>query len=71
VTDLAACTCITCSDQAARMQILRVDAGRGLALCQAADGERRTVEVALLSDAGPGDTVLVHADVAIAVEVTR
>ena len=50
------------------MRILQLDADRGLALCEAADGERRTVEVALLADASPGDTVLVHADVAIATE---
>jgi hydrogenase expression/formation protein HypC len=68
VTDVPACTCITCSDQAVPMRILQLDAERGLALCEAADGERRSVEVALLAEAAPGDTVLVHADVAIAAE---
>lgn len=71
MTDVPACTCITCSDQAVTMRILRLDADRGLALCEAADGERRTVEVTLLSEAHPGDIVLVHADVAIATEAAR
>jgi hydrogenase maturation factor len=48
------------------MRVLRLDAERGLALCEAADGERRSVEVALIEPPAEGDTVLVHAGVAIA-----
>jgi hydrogenase maturation factor len=62
----ATCGCITCADEAAQMRIVRVDAGRGLALCEAEDGRHRTVELALLDGAAPGERVLVHADVAIA-----
>jgi hydrogenase maturation factor len=48
------------------MRVVRVDAARGLALCQAADGSRATVEVALVDRAEPDDELLVHAGVAIA-----
>jgi hydrogenase maturation factor len=47
------------------MRVLCVDETRGLALCEAADGTRSTVEIALV-DAEPGDEVLVHAGTAIA-----
>jgi hydrogenase expression/formation protein HypC len=56
--------CITCGDEAVPMRVLRIDAARGLALCATADGERSSVEVALV-DAAEGDEVLVHAGVAI------
>jgi len=58
--------CITCSDEGLAMRVLRVDDERGLALCAADDGERATVEIALLEDVAAGDVVLVHADVALA-----
>jgi hydrogenase maturation factor len=48
------------------MRVVRVDEGRGLALCEAADGARATVEVALVDRAERGDELLVHAGVAIA-----
>jgi hydrogenase maturation factor len=57
--------CITCSDEGLAMRVLRVDDQRGLALCAADDGERATVEIALLEDVAVGDLVLVHADVAL------
>jgi hydrogenase maturation factor len=57
--------CITCSDEGLAMRVLRVDDDRGLALCAADDGERATVEIALLEDVAVGDLVLVHADVAL------
>jgi hydrogenase maturation factor len=60
------CGCATCADEATPMRVLELDAGRGLALCQAADGQRRTVEVALVETPAAGDTLLVHAGVAIA-----
>lgn len=46
------------------MEVLRVDAERGLALCADADGRKETVEVALV-DAAPGDHLLVHAGTAL------
>jgi hydrogenase maturation factor len=46
------------------MTVVLVDADRALALCEGVDGERQTVEVTLV-DAGPGDTVLVHAGTAL------
>ena len=57
--------CITCSDEGVPMQVERIDAARGLALCAAEDGSRSTVEIALVS-VEPGDRVLVHAGVALA-----
>jgi len=58
--------CITCSDEGVEMRVLRVDAARGLALCEAADGRHETVETALVDGAAPGALVLVHAAVALA-----
>jgi hydrogenase maturation factor len=48
------------------MRVVELDAERGLALCEAADGQRRCVEVALVAAPAEGDTLLVHAGVAIA-----
>jgi hydrogenase maturation factor len=58
--------CVTCADEGTPMRVQRVDAGRALALCAAADGARSTVEIALLEGLAPGDAVLVHAGVALA-----
>ena len=58
--------CITCGDDAQPLTVLRIDAERGLALCAAADGERETVETALVAPVSPGDLLLVHAGTAIA-----
>jgi hydrogenase expression/formation protein HypC len=65
VTECTSETCITCGDVAVAMRVLEVDEARCLALCESAEGERSTVEIALV-DAGPGDEVLVHAGTAIA-----
>ncbi len=56
--------CITCGDVAVEMRVVRVDGD--LAVCEADGGDVRTVEVALLDDVVEGDTLLVHADVALA-----
>jgi len=56
--------CITCSDTAAEVTVLRL-LGDGLALVDAGQGEEE-VSVALV-EAQPGDTVLVHAGEAIAI----
>jgi len=56
--------CVTCADDGVPMTVLSVDERRGLALCQDGDGERSSVEIALV-DAAPGDTLLVHAGTAL------
>ena len=56
--------CITCGDDGVPMRVVRIDGGRGLALCEDAAGARSSVEIALV-DAAPGDTLLVHAGTAL------
>ena len=58
-------TCITCGDVAVPMRVVEVDETTALALCVTEDGERCTVEIALVDAVAPGDEVLVHACVAI------
>ena len=59
--------CVTCADEAVPMRVLRVDAARDLALCEEGDGgAHRTVDLGLVGLSAPGDTLLVHAGVAIA-----
>jgi len=58
--------CITCSDDGVPMTVVRLDAGRGLALCADAAGARSTVEIALIEPPLPGERLLVHAGTAIA-----
>ncbi len=65
MSDCADGHCVTCSDEGVPMRVLRLDAGRGLALCEGEDGARSTVEVALVDRAEPGDTLLVHAGTAL------
>jgi hydrogenase maturation factor len=47
------------------MRVLRIDDDRGLALCADDDGAKSTVEIALVEPVAPGDSVLVHAGVAL------
>jgi hydrogenase maturation factor len=47
------------------MRVLRVDDARALALCEAEDGARSSVEIALVDGVAPGDTLLVHAGTAL------
>jgi hydrogenase maturation factor len=47
------------------MQVMRIDQGRGLALCAHEDGSRETVETALVEAVTPGDVLLVHAGTAL------
>ena len=61
--------CITCSDQAVQVRIVRLLAdGMAIVLAAGAEGtpHEETVSVALVS-AKAGDTILVHAKEAIAV----
>jgi hydrogenase maturation factor len=60
--------CITCGDIAIAMVVVKVDAERGLALCETEDGARETVEIALVSPVRPAERLLVHAGTAIAHE---
>jgi hydrogenase maturation factor len=56
--------CITCGDEGIAMRVLRIDESRELALCQDEDGRQSSVEIALV-DVDAGDSVLVHAGVAL------
>ena len=56
--------CITCSDTAVEVTVLRL-LGDGLAMVGTGQGEEE-VSVALV-EARPGDTILVHAKEAIAI----
>jgi len=56
--------CVTCGDDGDPMRVLRIDAARGLALCEDDAGAHSVVEIALV-DAEPGDTLLVHAGTAL------
>ena len=55
--------CLTCGDVAVEMRVVRLDGD--LAVCEAADGDVRAVEVALRGRVEEGDRLLVHADVAL------
>jgi hydrogenase assembly chaperone HypC/HupF len=57
--------CITCGDDGVPMRVVRIDAARGLALCEAGDGARSSVETALVEPVAVGDTLLVHAGTAL------
>jgi hydrogenase maturation factor len=65
VTECTSDHCITCGDDGVAMRVLRIDAERGLALCVDDDGDKSTVEIALVEPVAPGDSVLVHAGVAL------
>ena len=58
--------CITCGDEAVPVRVVAVDDERALALCENDEGERTTVEIALVEPVAPGDRLLVHAGTAIA-----
>ncbi len=59
--------CITCSDEGCPLTVVAVDEERGLALCEDADGNRSSVEIALVIGAVPGAVLLVHAGTALSV----
>jgi hydrogenase maturation factor len=58
--------CITCSDEAVELRVVKIDEERELALCEHPDGQRTTVEIALVQPVSLNDVVLVHAGTAIA-----
>jgi hydrogenase maturation factor len=49
------------------MRVVRVDMVRSLALCEDDDGERSSVEIALVEPVCDGDRLLVHAGTALQV----
>ncbi len=59
--------CITCGDTAVEMRVVRIDATRALALCEAESGERESVEIGLVDPVRDGDRLLVHAGTALQV----
>jgi hydrogenase expression/formation protein HypC len=58
--------CITCGDVAVELEVVRVDAARGLAVCADESGTSTEVDVLLVAPVGPGERLLVHAGTAIA-----
>jgi hydrogenase maturation factor len=58
--------CITCGDEAIEMRVLAIDHERGLALCSDDEGDRSSVEIALIEEVREGERLLVHAGTAIA-----
>jgi hydrogenase maturation factor len=58
--------CITCSDEAVELRVVKIDEERELALCENEAGERTTVEIALVAPVAVNAAVLVHAGTAIA-----
>jgi len=62
---VAAHGCITCGDVATPMRVVKVDSERALALCSNREGERSSVEIALVEPVVPGDLLLVHAGTAL------
>ena len=56
--------CITCSDEGVPMRVVEADAD-GLARCAAADGSTSEVMTDLVGVVAPGDSLLVHAGVAL------
>jgi len=56
--------CITCGDVAIAMRVVRIG-DEGLAECVTEHGTTSTVEIGLLDAVAPGDSVLVHACVAL------
>jgi hydrogenase assembly chaperone HypC/HupF len=67
VSDCDHDVCITCGDHAVPMRVVRIDVARSLALCEAEDGGRESVEIALVEPVSPGDSLLVHAGTALQV----
>ena len=57
--------CITCSDEAVQATVLRVDEEGGLALVSVQETTEE-IDITLVDTVAPGDVVLVHGGVAIA-----
>ena len=57
--------CITCSDEATTVRVLQVEQESGMALVEV-ENWTEEVDISLVGDVIPGDTLLVHGGVAIA-----
>jgi hydrogenase maturation factor len=57
--------CITCSDEGLPMSVVALDDDRDMALCIDDAGARHSVETGLVAPLAVGDSVLVHAAVAL------
>ena len=57
--------CITCSDEGVQLTVLRVEDDGEMARCRDESGTETAVQVALVADVLPGDTLLVHAGTAL------
>lgn len=57
--------CVTCADEALEVTVVWADAALGLALVAVGGGEEE-VDVSLVDDVAPGDTLLVHGGAALA-----
>lgn len=57
--------CLTCSDEAIAVKVLSVNEQTGLALVEVRD-QVEEVDITLVEDTAPGDSLLVHGGVAIA-----
>ncbi len=58
--------CLTCGDLAVPMRVAALE-GRDseLAVCVSGDGARCTVDIGLVPDVSPGESILVHAGAAL------
>jgi hydrogenase maturation factor len=57
--------CITCSDEAIAVRVLQVEQESDMALVEVAN-QTEEVDITLVEHVAPGDTLLVHGGVAIA-----
>jgi hydrogenase maturation factor len=57
--------CITCSDEAIAVRVLQVEQESGMALVEV-ENQTEEVDITLVEHVAPGDTLLVHGGVAIA-----
>jgi hydrogenase maturation factor len=63
--------CETCGDVAVAMVVLRVQPELELAICADGEGRHRSVELGIVGPVRPGETLLVHAGVALAREAAE
>jgi hypothetical protein len=56
--------CATCSDEAIPARVMRIDERSGLAMVEL-QGTPTEVDISLVDDVEPGDTLLIHGGVAL------
>lgn len=59
--------CVTCSDEALPVRVLAVDDSGWTAAVEEIGGSQREIDISLLDDVAPGQTLLVHGGVALGV----